>query len=109
MTLHTNTLLHWSLILALIVASPTAFAQSNLPQNASATAHQRVLDNVDPSVMAEVEKMKAEQRARSEESLSGFPSSAQSAEKGINLFVPASTPIIVVSETEDGDLVATEF
>lgn len=59
--------------------------------------------------MAEVERMKAEQRARSEESLSGFPSSAQGAEKGINLFVPASTPIIVVSETEDGDLVATEF
>ena len=109
MTLHTPKVLHWSLVLALIVASPAIFAQPNLPQNASATAHQRVLDNVDPSVMAEVERMKAEQRARSEESLSGLPSSAQGAEKGINLFVPASTPIIVVSETEDGDLVATEF
>ena len=85
-----------------------AQAQANLPDNASATAHQKVMENVDPDVMAAVERMKAEQKARSDESRSNFPSpSPGNAE--ISLFVPPSTPVIVVVETEDGELVATEF
>lgn len=85
-----------------------AQAQANLPDNASATAHQKVMENVDPDVMAAVERMKAEQKARSDESRSNFPSPSPGNSE-ISLFVPPSTPVIVVVETEDGELAATEF
>ena len=58
--------------------------------------------------MAEVDRMKAEQKARSDESRDNFPSTSQGS-TGVSLFVPPSTPVIVVVETEDGELVATEF
>ena len=92
-----------------LLASAFALAQPTLPDNASDTAHQKVLDNADPAVMAEVERLKAEQKARSDQSLTSAAASGQGNSKGIKLFTPPSTPIIVVSETEDGELVATEF
>ena len=92
-----------------LLASVFALAQPTLPEDVSATAHQQVLDNADPAVMAEVERMKAEQKARSDQSLNSVTASGQGNSKGIKLFTPPSTPIIVVSETEDGELVATEF
>ena len=95
-------------ILLPLLASPAALAQANLPANAASTAHKTVADNVDPSVMAEVDRMKAEQKARSDESRNKFPSASQG-NTGISLFVPPSTPVIVVVETEDGELAATEF
>ena len=94
---------------SLLLASAFALAQPTLPDNASDTAHQKVLDNADPAVVAEVERMKAEQKARSDQSLNSAAASGQGNSKGIKLFTPPSTPIIVVSETEDGELVATEF
>ena len=97
-----------TLVLSQWLASHTALAQANLPDNASDTAHKKVVDNVDPSVMAEVDRMKAEQKARSDESRD-TNSSASQGNKGSSLFVPPSTPVIVVVETEDGELVATEF
>ena len=97
-----------TLVLSQWLLSHIALAQPNLPDNASNTAHKTVADNVDPSVMAEGDRMKAEQKARSDESRSKFPSAAQSND-GVSLFIPPSTPIIVVVETEDGELVATEF
>ena len=97
-----------TLVVSQWFASHTALAQANLPDNASSTAHKKVADNVDPSVMAEVDRMKAEQKARSDESRNKFPSTTQSND-GVSLFIPPSTPIIVVVETEDGELVATEF
>ena len=97
------------LVSSLLLASGLALAQPTLPDNASATAHQKVLDSADPAVMAEVEHMKAEQKARSDESLNSAAASGQGNSKGIKLFTPPSTPIIVVSQTEDGELVATEF
>jgi len=97
-----------TLFLSQWLASHTALAQPILPDNAYSTAHKKVADNVDPSVMAEVERMKAEQKARSDESRSKFPSATQDND-GVSLFIPPSTPIIVVVETEDGELVATEF
>ena len=95
-------------VLSQLLASHIALAQANLPDNASSTAHNKVADNVDPSVMAEVDRMKAEQKARSDESRNNFPAASQS-NAGISLFVPPSTPVIVVVETEDGELAATEF
>jgi hypothetical protein len=95
-------------VLSQLLASHIALAQANLPDNASSTAHKKVADNVDPSVMAEVDRMKAEQKARSDESRNNFPAASQS-NAGISLFVPPSTPVIVVVETEDGELAATEF
>ena len=97
------------LVSSLLLASGLALAQPTLPDNASATAHQKVLDSADPAVMAEVEHMKAEQKARSDESLNSAAASGQGNSKGIKLFTPPSTPIIVVSQTDDGELVATEF
>ena len=97
------------LVSSLLLASGLALAQPTLPDNASATAHQKVLDNADPAVMAEVERMKAEQKARSDQSLNSAAASGQGNSKGIKLFTPPSTPIIVVSQTDDGELVATEF
>jgi hypothetical protein len=97
-----------TLVLSQLLASHIALAQANLPDNASSTAHKKVADNVDPSVMAEVDRMKAEQKARSDESRNNFPAASQS-NAGISLFVPPSTPVIVVVETEDGELAATEF
>ena len=97
------------LVSSLLIASAPALAQPNLPDNASATAHQQVLENADPAVMAEVERMKAEQKARSDQSLNSAAASGQGNSKGIKLFTPPSTPVIVVSETNDGELVATEF
>ena len=97
-----------TLVLSQWLASHSALAQANLPDNASDTAHKKVVDNVDPSVMAEVDRMKAEQKARSDESRNNNPSASQG-NKGTTLFVPPSTPVIVVVETEDGELVATEF
>ena len=97
------------LVSSLLLASGLALAQPTLPDNASATAHQKVLDSADPAVMAEVEHMQAEQKARSDESLNSAAASGQGNSKGIKLFTPPSTPIIVVSQTEDGELVATEF
>ena len=94
---------------SLLLASAFALAQPTLPDNASDTAHQKVLDNADPAVMAEVDRMKAEQKARFDQSLNSAAASGQGNSKGIKLFTPPSTPIIVVSETEDGKLVATEF
>jgi len=91
-----------------LLASAFALAQPTLPDNASGTAHQKVLDNADPAVMAEVERIKAEQKARSDQSVSNFPSASQG-NSGISVFVPPSTPVIVAVETEDGELVATEF
>ena len=96
------------LVSSLLIASASALAQPNLPDNASTMAHQKVLDNADPTVMAEVERMKAEQKARSDQSASNFPSASQG-NSGISVFVPPSTPVIVAVETEDGELVATEF
>ena len=96
-----------SIVLQLLV-SQTAIAQPYLPDNAASTAHKKVVDNVDPSVMAEVDRMKAEQKARSDESRNNFPAASQGS-AGISLFVPPSTPVIVVAETEDGELAATEF
>jgi hypothetical protein len=93
---------------SLLLASGPALSQPNLPDKASATAHQKVLENAHPAVMAEVERMKAEQKARSDQSLSSFPSASQG-NSGISVFVPPSTPVIVAVETEDGELVATEF
>ena len=97
-----------TLVLSQWLASHTALAQANLPDNASSTAHKKVADNIDPSVMAEVDRMKAEQKARSDESRNNFPAASQG-NTGISLFMPPSTPVIVVVETEDGELVATEF
>ena len=93
---------------SLFFLSPSAFAQPNLPDNGSSTAYENVADNVDPRVMAEVDRMKAEQSARSDESLRNFRSGAQSRD-GVILVVPPSTTIIVAAETDDGELVATEF
>ena len=93
---------------SLFMASPSALGQANLPDNASETAHKKVVDNVDPSVMAEVDRMKAEQKVLSDESRNNNPSASQG-NKGATLFVPPSAPVIVVVETEDGELVATEF
>lgn len=93
---------------SLLIASANTLAQANLPDNASDTAHKKVIDNVDPSVMAEVDRMKAEQKVLSDESRNNNPSASQG-NKGATLFVPPSTPVIVVVETEDGELVATEF
>ena len=95
-------------VLSQLLASHVALAQANLPDNASSTAHKKVADNVDPSVMADVERIKADQTARSDESRSNFAAASQS-NAGISLFVPPSTPVIVVVETEDGELAATEF
>jgi len=97
------------LVSSLLIVSASALAQPTLPDNASTTAHQKVLDNADPAVMAEVERMKAEQKARSDQSLNSAAASGQGNSKGIKLFTPPSTPIIVVSQTDDGELVATEF
>ena len=97
-----------TLVLSQWLASHIAQAQPTLPDNASSAAHKKVADNVDPTVMAEVDRIKAEQKARSDESRSKFPSAAQDND-GVSLFIPPSTPIIVVVETEDGELVATEF
>ena len=95
-------------ILLPLLASPAALAQANLPANAASTAHKTVADNVDPSVMAEVDRMKAEQEARSDESRNNFSAPSQGS-AGIRLLAPPSTPVIVVVETEDGELIATEF
>ena len=92
-------------ILLPLLASPAALAQANLP---ASTAHKTVVDNVDPSVMAEVDRMKAEQEARSDESRNNFSAPSQGS-AGIRLLAPPSTPVIVVVETEDGELIATEF
>ena len=97
-----------TLVFSQWLASHTALAQANLPDNAASTAHKKVADNVDPSVMAEVDRMKAEQKARSDESRDNF-TAAQQDKAGIRLLVPPSTPVIVAVETEDGELVATEF
>ena len=97
------------LVTSLLLASASSVAQPTLPDNASAAAHQKVMDNADPAVMAEVERMKAEQKVRSDQSLHSAAASGQNNSKGIKLFIPPSTPIIVVSETDDGELVATEF
>ena len=97
-----------TLVLSQLLASHIALAQANLPDNASSTAHKKVADNVDPSVMAEVDRMKAEQKALSDESRNNFPTGSPS-NAGISLFVPPSTPVIAVVETEDGELAATEF
>lgn len=105
---HISRTIALTLVLSPLLASHTALAQPNLPDNASSTAHKKVADNVDPSVMAEVDRMKAEQKARSDESRDNFPSTSQGS-TGVSLFVPPSTPVIVVVETEDGELVATEF
>ena len=109
MTRHIAKPLLLPLVSSLLLASGLALAQPTLPDNASATAHQKVLDSADPAVMAEVEHMKAEQKARSDESLNSAAASGQGNSKGIKLFTPPSTPIIVVSQTDDGELVATEF
>ena len=107
MTSHTTK--RCALIFAgLMFAAPSALAQPNLPDNASANAHQKVLDNVDPAIMAEVERMKAEQKARSDESRNNFASTSQGNGE-VSLFVPPSIPVIVVVETDDGELAATEF
>jgi hypothetical protein len=45
-----------TLVLSQLLASHIALAQANLPDNASSTAHKKVADNVDPSVMAEVDR-----------------------------------------------------
>lgn len=95
-------------ILSQSLASHAALAQANLPDNASSTAHKKVADNVDPTVMAEVDRMKAEQKRRSDESRDNFTAAPQD-KAGIRLLVPPSTPVIVAVETEDGGLVATEF
>ena len=95
-------------VLSQSLASHAVLAQANLPDNASSTAHKKVADNVDPTVMAEVDRMKAEQKARSDESRDNFTATPQD-KAGIRLLVPPSTPVIVVVETEDGELVATEF
>ena len=95
-------------VLSPLLASHIALAQTDLPDNASNTAHKIVADNVDPTVMAEVDRMKAEQKARSDESQDNF-TAAQQDKAGIRLLVPPSTPVIVAVETEDGELVATEF
>ena len=108
-TRHIAKLLLLPLVSLLLIASASALAQPTLPDNASATAHQKVLDNADPAVMAEVDRMKAEQKARSDQSLNSAAASGQGNSKGIKLFTPPSTPVIVVSETEYGELVATEF
>ena len=108
MTRHIAKPLWLPLVSSLLIASASALAQPNLPDNASATAHQQVLENADPAVMAEVERMKAEQKTRSDQSVSNFPSASQG-NSGISVFVPPSTPVIVAVETEDGELVATEF
>lgn len=92
-----------------LLASASALAQPTLSNSASTTAHQQVLDNADPAVMAEVERLKAAQKARSDQSLNSAAASGQGNSKGIKLFTPPSTPVIVVSETDDGELVATEF
>ena len=105
---HISRTIALTLVLSPLLASHTALAQPNLPDNASSTAHKKVADNVDPSVMAEVDRMKAEQKARSDESRDNFPSTSQGS-TGVSLFMPPSTPVIVVVETEDGELVATEF
>lgn len=97
-----------TLVLSQWLASHTALAQANLPDNASSTAHKKVADNVDPSVMAEVDRMKAEQKARSDESRNNFSAPSQG-NSGVRLLVPPSIPVIVAVETEDGELVATEF
>ena len=95
-------------VLSQSLASHAALAQANLPDNASSTAHKKVADNVDPTVMAEVDRMKAEQKARADESRDNFTATPQG-ETGIRLLVPPSTPVIVAVETEDGELVASEF
>ena len=84
-----------TLVLSQWLASQTALAQANVPDNAASTAHKKVADDVDPSVMAEVNRMKAEQKAHSDESRSNFPAASQG-NTGISLFVPPSTPVIVV-------------
>ena len=108
MTHHIAKALVLTLSLSQWLASHSALAQPTLPDNATSTAHKKVADNVDPSVMAEVDRMKAEQKARSDESRNKFQSATQD-NVGVSLFIPPSTPIIVVVETEDGELVATEF
>ena len=95
-------------VTSLLCATPSAFGQPTLPNNNSSTAYESVANNIDPPVLAEVDRMKAEQKARSDESRNKFPSASQG-NTGISLFVPPSTPVIVVVETEDGELVATEF
>ena len=105
---------HATKLCALIVAGLISFkaisalAQPNLPDTASANAHQKVLDNVDPAIMAAVERTKAEQKARSDKSQNNFASTSQGNGE-VGLFVPPSTPVIVVVETDDGELAATEF
>ena len=108
MTRHIAKPLLLPLVSSLLIAGAPALAQPTLPDNASATAHQQVLDNAHPAVMAEVERIKAEQKTRSDQSVSNFPSASQG-NSGISVFVPPSTPVIVAVETEDGELVATEF
>ena len=105
---HISRTIALTLVLSPLLASHTALAQPNLPDNASSTAHKKVADNVDPSVMAEVDRMKAEQKRRSDESRDNFTAAPQD-KAGIRLLVPPSTPVIVAVETEDGGLVATEF
>ena len=120
MTLKLNGLCALLTVLVLVIlqafTSSVAQAQPNLPDNtsdntsnnASANAHQKVLDNVDPAIMAEVERIKAEQKARSDESRNNFASTSQGNGE-VSLFVPPSIPVIVVVETDDGELTATEF
>ena len=93
---------------SLLLLNPGALGQPILPNNSSSTAYESVANNVDPPVLAEVDRMKAEQKARSDESLRNFRSGTQSS-KGVSIVIPPSTPIIVAAETEDGELVATEF
>ena len=95
-------------VTSLLFLGPGAFGQSNLSDNGSSAASENVVDHVDPTVMAEVDRMKAEQKARSDESLRNFRSGTQSSD-GVTLIVPPSAAIIVAAETEDGELVATEF
>ena len=56
----------------------------------------------------QMNRMKAEQKRRSDESRDNFTAAPQD-KAGIRLLVPPSTPVIVAVETEDGGLVATEF
>jgi len=95
-------------VTSLLCATPSAFGQPTLPNNNSSTAYESVANNIDPPVLAEVDRMKAEQKVRSDESLHNFRSGTQSS-NGVSLVIPPSTPIIVAAETEDGELIATEF
>ena len=95
-------------VTSLFFLSSGAFGQSNLSDNGSSAASENVADHVDPAVMAEVDRMKAEQKARSDESRNNFSAPSQG-NAGVRLLIPPSIPVIVAVETEDGELVATEF